>query len=172
MQYFGVDSNGFGPVSDASNSLLAYFGKPLSYVFVPLGFGNWKTAVSVITGLIAKENIVATLEMFGATNDFSGVAAFSFLVFNLLCAPCFAAIGAIRREMNSWKWTFFALGYQTVLAYAFSLVIYQFGMLFTGNFGAEGMLPSILGIAFASAVLIFGGYLLIRPNKNDVKIRK
>ena len=94
------------------------------------------------------------------------MAAFSFLVFNLLCAPCFAAVGAIRREMNDWKWTLFALGYQTALAYAFSLVIYQFGTLFVGGFGAHGMVFSIVGLVAAIAVLIFGGYMLFRPDKN------
>ena len=187
LQYFGFEGGAFCAVADASNSLLAYIGRPLSYLFIPLGFGFWQAAVSVITGLIAKENIVATLGVLygvaevsengaevwsafqgslGATPAIAAVAAFSFLVFNLLCAPCFAAVGAIRREMNDWKWTLFALGYQTALAYAFSLVIYQFGTLFVGGFGAHGMVFSIVGLVAAIAVLIFGGYMLFRPDKN------
>ena len=187
LQYFGFEGGAFCAVSDASNSLLAYIGKPLSYVFVPLGFGFWQAAVAVITGLIAKENIVATLGVLygvaevsengaevwsafqgslGVTPAIAAVAAFSFLVFNLLCAPCFAAVGAIKREMNSAKWTLFALGYQTLLAYAFSLVIYQFGVIFVGGFGATSVAFSIAGLVAASIVLIFGGYLLFRPDKN------
>ena len=187
LQYFGFEGGAFVAVEDASNSLLAYIGKPLSYLFIPLGFGFWQAAVAVITGLIAKENIVATLgvlygvaevsengaEVWGAfrgslgvTPQIAAVAAFSFLVFNLLCAPCFAAVGAIKREMNSGKWTLFALGYQTALAYAFSLVIYQIGMLFVGGFGAVNLALSIVGLSCAAAVLIFGVYLLFRPDKN------
>ena len=170
LQYFGFENGVFGAVS-ADKSLLACIGRPLSYVFMPLGFGTWQSAVSVITGLIAKENIVATLEMFGATNSFSAIGAFSFLVFNLLCMPCVAAVGAIRREMNSWKWTFFAIGYQTTLAYAFSLVIYQLGVLFTDGFAAQGLILSIVGLSCAVAVLILGGYLLFRPDKNAKKVK-
>ncbi len=187
LQYFGFEGGAFVAVEDASNSLLAYIGRPLSYLFIPLGFGFWQAAVAVITGLIAKENVVATLGVLygaaevsengaevwsafsgslGATPQIAAIAAFSFLVFNLLCAPCFAAVGAIKREMNSGKWTLFALGYQTALAYAFSLVIYQFGTLFVGGFGAHGMVLSIVGLVAAIAVLIFGGYMLFRPDKN------
>ena len=186
LQYFGFESGGFGAVSDASNSLLAYIGKPLSYLFIPLGFGFWQAAVAVITGLIAKENVVATIgvlygavevsengaevwDLFrgdlGAEPQIAAIAAFSFLVFNLLCAPCFAAVGAIRREMNDWKWTLFALGYQTALAYSFSLVIYQFGTLFVGGFGSQNLALSIIGLVAAIAVLAFGAYLLFRPDK-------
>jgi ferrous iron transport protein B len=192
LQYFGFEGGAFCAVEDASNSLLAYIGKPLAYLFVPLGFGFWQAAFAVITGLIAKENVVATLGVLygvaevsengaevwanfqgslGPTPAIAAIAAFSFLVFNLLCAPCFAAVGAIRREMNSWKWTLFALGYQTVLAYAFSLVIYQLGVLFVGGFGAQGLALSIVGIALAVAVLIFGGYLLLRPDRNAKKVK-
>ena len=193
LQYFGVEGGTFCAVEDASNSLLAYIGKPLSYLFIPLGFGFWQAAVAVITGLIAKENVVATLgvlygvaevsengaEVWGAfqgslgsTPAIAAVAAFSFLVFNLLCAPCFAAVGAIKREMNSAKWTWFALGYQTALAYAFSLVIYQFGVLFVGGFGVDNLALSIVGIIAAVAVLLVGGYFLFRPNKNVKKVKK
>ena len=193
LQYFGFESGAFCAVEDASNSLLAYIGKPLSYVFIPLGFGFWQAAVAVITGLIAKENIVATLGVLygvaqvsengaevwsafqgslGVTPAIAAVAAFSFLVFNLLCAPCFAAVGAIRREMNSWKWTLFALGYQTVLAYAFSLVIYQLGTILVGGFGAVSMAFSIVGLVAAVAVLAVGGYFLFRPDRNAKKSNK
>ena len=102
----------------------------------------------------------------GVTPAIAAVAAFSFLVFNLLCAPCFAAVGAIKREMNSAKWTLFALGYQTLLAYSFSLVIYQIGVLFVGGFGSVNLALSIAGLVAAIAVLIFGGYMLFRPDKN------
>ena len=187
LQYFGFEGGSFGAVEDASNSLLAYIGKPLAFAFIPLGFGFWQAAVAVITGLIAKENIVATLGVLygvseisengaevwsafrgdlGPTGAIAAVAAFSFLVFNLLCAPCFAAVGAIRREMNSSKWTWFALGYQTLLAYCFSLVIFQIGSLFVGGFGSVNIVASITGIAAAVAVLIFGAYYLFRPDKN------
>ena len=187
LQYFGFEGGSFCAVEDASHSLLAYIGKPLAFLFVPLGFGFWQAAVAVITGLIAKENIVATLgvlyglaevsedgaEFWGAlrgdlgpTGAIAAVAAFSFLVFNLLCAPCFAAVGAIKREMNSAKWTWFALGYQTLLAYCFSLVIFQIGSLFVGGFGSVNIVASITGIAAAVAVLIFGGYYLFRPDQN------
>ena len=193
LQYFGFEGGVFCAVEDTSNSLLAHIGKPLAYLFVPLGFGFWQAAVAIITGLIAKENIVATLGVLyglsevsengaevwsafrgslGPTESLAALAAFSFLMFNLLCAPCFAAIGAIRREMNSWKWTAFAIGYQTLLAYSFSLVIYQIGSLFLGGFGATNLAVSIVGLVAAIAVLGFGGYMLFKPDKNKAKISK
>ena len=183
LQGFGFESGVFGMVEDSQNSLLAYIGKPLAYLFIPLGFGFWQAAVAVVTGLIAKENIVATFGVLygisevseegvevwqslqGAFTQHGGilaVAAISFLVFNLLCAPCFAAIGAIKREMNSAKWTWFAVGYQTVFAYCVSLLIYQFGLLFTGN-------VNIAGIIFASAVLALMCFLLFRPERKKKK---
>ena len=192
LQYFGFENGAFCAVADASNSLLAYIGKPLAYLFVPLGFGFWQAAVAVITGLIAKENVVATLGVLygmaevsengaevwsafqgslGSTPALAALAAFSFLIFNLLCAPCFAAVGAIRREMNDGKWTWFAIGYQCALAYAFSLVIYQIGSLFVGGFGAVNLALSIVGLVAAAAVLVLGGYLLLRPDKNAKKIK-
>ena len=149
--------------------------------------------MAIITGLIAKENIVATLGVLyglaevsedgaevwsafrsslGPTEALAALAAFSFLIFNLLCAPCFAAIGAIRREMNSWKWTFFALGYQTVLAYSFSLVIYQVGSIFLGGFGATNLALSIVGLVAALIVLSVGAYFLFRPGANKTKKSK
>ena len=105
----------------------------------------------------------------GPTESIAALAAFSFLVFNLLCAPCFAAVGAIKREMNSGKWTLFAVGYQCALAYAFSLVIYQVGLLFVGGFGVVSVAWSVVGLVAAAAVLALGGYLLFRPDKNKKK---
>lgn len=193
LQYFGFEGGTFCAVSDASNSLLAYMGRPLSYLFVPLGFGFWQAAVAVITGLIAKENIVATIgvlygvaevsengaEVWGAfkgalgpTEAIAAIAAFSFLVFNLLCAPCFAAVGAIKREMNDGRWTLFAIGYQCALAYAFSLIIYQVGILFVGGFGVVSTTASVLGLVGAVLVLALGGYLLFRPDRNKKKVKK
>ena len=149
LQAFGWE-NGFGMVDDLDNSVLAKIGNAFAWIFAPLGWGNWKSAVATVTGLIAKENVVAT---FGQLFHFAGeelsengdeiwpevaaaftrLSAYSFLVFNLLCAPCFAAMGAIKREMNNAKWTLFAIGYQCVFAYAVSLIIYQVGSVFTGN---------------------------------------
>ncbi len=163
----------FGMVA-MNSSILAVLGGAIAWIFTPLGWGNWQGAVATITGLAAKENVVGTFGvLFGGFDEMAGngwqlwanireiftpLAAYSFLVFNLLCAPCFAAIGAIRREMNSAKWTWFAIGYQTAFAYAVSLVIYQFGMLFTGN----GNVP---GSAAALAVVALIVYLLARPYK-------
>ena len=156
-------------------SILAAVGSVIAPVFAPLGWGNWKMAVAAVTGLIAKENVVATFgilfgfsevaedgaeiwEILGAT--MTGVAAYSFLVFNLLCAPCFAAMGAIKREMNNTKWFAFAIGYQTVLAYLVSLCIYQIGTLFTtGAFG----IGTVAAIVIVAAFL----YLLFRPYKES-----
>ncbi len=152
-------SFGFGLDIPLENTVLGYFGKALGWIFVPLGFGTTETTVATFMGLLAKEEIVAVLEVL----DFTGMgrlAGFSFLVFNLLCAPCFAAMAAIRREMNSAKWTAFAIIYQCVLAYAVSLCIYQLGMLFTGNFGIH-----ILGAAFAFAIIAFTLYMLFVPYK-------
>ncbi len=156
---FGKTGSGFGfdPDMELESSVLGYIGKGVKWIFAPLGFGSIKATVATIMGLVAKEEVVG---VFGVL-DFEGLtklAGFSFLIFNLLCAPCFAAIGAIRREMNSAKWTWFAIGYQCVLAYAFSLMLYQFGLLFTGS-------VNVIGLIFAIAV--FGGlmYLLFRPAK-------
>ncbi len=173
LQGFGFE-DGFGMVEDMDNSLLAKLGGVLAPLFTPLGWGDWKAAVAAITGLIAKENVVGT---FGILYHFSGevaedgieiwsnlassfttLSAYSFLVFNLLCAPCFAAMGAIKREMNSAKWTWFAIGYQCVFAYIVSLCIYQIGKLVTG--GGFGV-----GTVAAFAVIIAFLYLLFRKNK-------
>ena len=148
-------------------SILAYVGKAFAWLFAPLGWGNWKAAVASVTGLVAKENIVGTMGIL--YGDWAGIAAsfatkfagFSFLVFNLLCAPCFAAIGAIRREMNSARWTWFAIGYQCGFAYVIALMINQFGNLFTGNLATgAGLAVNIIGLAAAFALLGLMIYML------------
>ena len=174
LQSFGVENGSFGMIEDLDNSVLAKIGGVIAPLFAPLGWGDWKAAVAAVTGLIAKENVVATFgtlfhfggeisengdEIWGLmTSNFTALSGYSFLVFNLLCAPCFAAIGAIKREMNSPKWTAFAIAYQCLFAYAVSLIIYQFGLLFTGS-------VNVMGLIFAAVVLAFMIYMLVRPNK-------
>ncbi len=179
LQGFGFESGVFTMVQNNNSSLLATIGNMIAFIFAPLGFGNWQSAVATITGLMAKEGIVSTFGvLLGAAEDspaiytavaehFSsnGVIAYSFMAFNLLCAPCFAAMGAIRREMNSRGWTLFALGYMTFFAYGVSLMIYQFGSWFTGG-------GNVLGTVVASALLIFGMYMLLRPYKEATKLTK
>ena len=152
-----------------SESVLEFIGKGIAWIFAPLGFGKWQSAVATILGLVAKEQVVSSLEVLsqnGATDietllGGSAVAGFSFMVFNLLCAPCFAAMGAIRREMNSAKWTFFAISYMCAFAYCVSLMIFQFGSWFVGK-------GSIIGTVFATAVLVFLIYMVVRKNKYEV----
>ena len=154
----------FDPDMEMASSLLGIVGNALKWLFIPLGFGSIEATVATFMGLVAKEEVVA---VFGVL-DFVGMtqlAGFSFLIFNLLCAPCFAAMGAIRREMNSAKWTAFAIGYQCVFAYAVSLIIYQLGSAFTGN-------VNVVGLIAAAAVIIFGLYMLVRPNKYAQKANK
>lgn len=154
----------FDPDMEMANSLLGIVGNALKWLFIPLGFGSIEATVATFMGLVAKEEVVA---VFGVL-DFVGMtqlAGFSFLMFNLLCAPCFAAMGAIRREMNSAKWTAFAIGYQCLFAYAVSLIIYQLGSAFTGN-------VNVVGLIAAAAVIIFGLYMLVRPNKYAQKANK
>ena len=154
----------FNPEMDMANSLLGIVGNALKWLFIPLGFGSIEATVATFMGLVAKEEVVA---VFGVL-DFVGMtqlAGFSFLIFNLLCAPCFAAMGAIRREMNSAKWTAFAIGYQCVFAYAVSLIIYQLGSAFTGK-------VNVVGLIAAVAVIVFGLYMLVRPNKYAQKANK
>ena len=154
----------FSTEMELENSVLGMIGSALCWIFKPLGFGNIKATIATIMGLVAKEEIVG---VFGVL-DFEGMtklAAYSFLVFNLLCAPCFAAIGAIKREMNSAKWTWFAIGYQCVFAYAVSLMIYQFGSLFTGSL-------NVIGRIFAVAVLAFLLYMLFKPYQESTKLTK
>ena len=156
-----------------SLSILARIGGAIAWIFAPLGWGNWQATVASITGLVAKENIVGTLGVLYSGGSgtvyqalaaaFSGITGYSFLVFNLLCAPCFAAIGAIRREMNSPKWTWFAIGYQCGFAYAVALMINQFGGLFTGN-------ANIIGVIAAVIVLAVIIYMLVRPYKEATKL--
>ena len=154
----------FDAEMELGNSLLGYFGKAVKWLFVPLGFGSIETAVATFMGLLAKEEVVAVLGVLDFV-DMTRLAAYSFLIFNLLCAPCFAAIGAIRREMNSAKWTAFAIGYQCGLAYAVSLIVYQLGMLFTGN-------GNVFGVIVAFLLLCGFGYLLARPYKEATKLEK
>lgn len=176
LQGFGFEDGSFGMVEDLNNSILAVIGGAISWIFSPLGWGDWQAAVASITGLIAKENVVSTFGvLYGGFDEvaengwqvwanmqsfFTPLSAYSFLIFNLLCAPCFAAIGAIKREMNSAKWTFFAIGYQCVFAYAISLVVYQLGMLFTGSGNIIGSI-----VAFAIVALIL--FMLFRPYKES-----
>ena len=163
LSRFGFADNGFRMLSEDELewSILAKIGSAIAWIFAPLGFGNWQATVASITGLIAKENIVGTMGiLYGGkaayanmAQAFTGLAAYSFLVFNLLCAPCFAAIGAIRREMNNAGWTWFAIGWQCGFAYAVSLMIYQFGGLFTGH-------VNVIGLIAAAAVLCVMVYML------------
>ena len=175
LSYFGFVNGSFQMLTDdqMDSSLLAIIGNAISWIFAPLGWGNWQAAVASVTGLIAKENIVGTMGiLYGGTgvtvyqamaNAFTQVSALSFLAFNLLCAPCFAAIGAIKREMNNAKWTLFAVGYQCVFAYAVALMINQFGNLFTGN-------VQVIGLIFAILVLAFIIFMLVKPYKESNKL--
>ncbi|MBP5256135.1 MAG: ferrous iron transporter B, partial [Clostridia bacterium] len=162
-------------------SILAYIGKAFAWLFVPLGWGSWKAAVASVTGLVAKENIVGTMGiLYGDWTGIRGafdvpqIAGFSFLVFNLLCAPCFAAIGAIRREMNSAGWTWFAIGYQCGFAYAIALMINQFGNLFTGNLATgAGLVVNIISLIAAFALLGLMIYMLFfKKYKEATKLEK
>ena len=173
--YFGWAEDGFRMLSDEeiNYSILAKIGGAIAWIFAPLGWGNWQAVVASITGLVAKENIVGTLGILYGGGDgtvyqnlataFNGITGYSFLVFNLLCAPCFAAIGAIKREMNSQKWTWFAIGYQFGFAYAIALMVNQFGALFTGN-------GNVLGVIVGVVLLAFIVYMLVKPYKEATKL--
>ena len=173
--YFGVVDGTFRMLAEEEidHSILAAVGNAIAWIFKPLGWGNWKAAVASITGLVAKENIVGTLGILYGGGDgtvydaiaqaFTGITGYSFLVFNLLCAPCFAAIGAIKREMNSAKWTWFAIGYQCGFAYVIALMINQFGGLFTGN-------VNVIGLIVAAAFLALIVYMLVKPYKEATKL--
>ena len=175
--YFGFVDGTFRMLGEEEidYSILAAIGGVLAWVFKPLGWGNWQAAVASITGLVAKENIVGTLGiLYGGgdgtvyqnlANAFNGITGYSFLVFNLLCAPCFAAIGAIKREMNNAKWTWFAIGYQCGFAYLIALMINQFGNLFLGH-------VSVIGLIFALAALAGMLYMLFKPYKEATKLSK
>ena len=184
LQGFGFEDGVFGMVEDQDNSILAAVASALAWIFAPQGFGNWRATVASISGLIAKENVVGTLgvlyhfggelsengdEIWGeVANDYTAISAYSFMIFNLLCAPCFAAMGAIKREMNNGKWTAIAIGYMCLLAYCASLVVYQIGGLITGEVGFN------IFTIVAVAIIVFTIYMLVRPNKylndNEVKI--
>ena len=181
LQGFGFENGSFGMVSDLNNSILAAIGNGIDWIFAPLGWGDWKAAVATVTGLIAKENVVGTFGVLAGGLDevaengwqiwanmrelFTPLAAYSFLIFNLLCAPCFAAMGAIKREMNSAKWTAFAIGYQCVFAYVISLIVYQLGMLFTGQ-------GNIIGSIAAAVLLALIIFLLVRPYKESKTLKE
>ncbi len=175
---FGIIDGKFGMAEDLSDGFLAGIGRMFAWIFIPLGWGDWQAAVAAVTGLVAKENVVGTFgilfgfaevaedgsEIWGTlASSMTGIAAYSFLVFNLLCAPCFAAIGAIKREMNNAKWTWFAIGYQCAFAYGVSLCIYQFGTLLAGGG---------FGVGTAAAVLVLAGflYLLFRPHRETTTL--
>ncbi len=176
LQGFGFTDGSFGMVDDNNSSLLASIGNAVAFVFAPLGFGDWQSTVATVTGLIAKENVVTTFgvlfhlgeevaedtpELWAAISlHYSQLAAYSFMIFNLLCAPCFAAMGAIKREMNSAKWTWAAIGYMCGFAYVVSFITYQLGLLFTG--GGFG-----IGSALAFAALAGVLYLVFRKNKYE-----
>ena len=171
--YFGFVDGEFTMLSDdqLDMSILASIGNVIAPIFAPLGWGDWQAAVASITGLVAKENIVGTMGiLYGGSGTvysnlqmaFTAISGYSFLVFNLLCAPCFAAIGAIKREMNNAKWTWFAIGYQCVFAYAVALMVNQFGNLFTGN-------VNVIGLIAALIVLVFIIYMLFKPYKEASK---
>ena len=173
--YFGWAEDGFRMLSEEEidYSILARIGSLIAWIFAPLGWGNWQAAVASITGLVAKENIVGTLGILYGGGDgsvyqnlgsaFTAVSGYSFLVFNLLCAPCFAAIGAIKREMNNGKWTWFAIGYQCGFAYVVALMINQFGNAFTGSL-------NVLGLIAAVAALALIVYMLFKPYKEATKL--
>ena len=175
LQGFGFEGGSFGMVDDIDNSVLASIGRTFAWIFAPLGFGDWKAAVASVTGLIAKENVVATFgQLYGFAEvaeegneiwgqlaaGFTATAAYAFMVFNLLCAPCFAAMGAIKREMNNTKWFWIAIGYQCGFAYVCGLIVYQLGNLFTGQGFSFG---TIVGFVLLAGLI----YLLVRPAKED-----
>ena len=177
LQGFGFTDGQFGMVEDNNTSLLASIGGAVSFIFAPLGFGDWRSTVATVTGLIAKENVVATFAvLFGFAGEvsengdeiwgqiaghFTALTAYSFMIFNLLCAPCFAAMGAIKREMNNGKWTAAAIGYMCLLAYCTSLVVYQIGGLITGEVAFNFF------TVVAVAILALAVWLLVRPNKYE-----
>lgn len=181
LQGFGFENGAFGMVENLNNSILAIIGNAIAWIFTPLGWGDWKTTVATLTGLIAKENIVSTFGVLFSNAEvsengweiwnnmqqhFTALSAYSFMIFNLLCAPCFAAVGAIKREMNSAKWTAFAITYQCVFAYATSLVVYQLGSLFTDNSN------NIVGVLVAVAIVVFTVFMLLKPYDESGKLNK
>lgn len=179
LQGFGMTGSGFGMVADADDSILAAIGNAVCIIFRPAGFGNWRATVAAVTGLIAKENVVGTFGiLYGGFDEvaedgaeiwaalqaaYTPLAAFSFMIFNLLCAPCFAAMGAIRREMNNNKWFWAAIGYQCILAYTVSIIVYQIGCAVAGNVHPVGLVVAIIMLAFYI-------YMLVRRNPYQKKV--
>ena len=175
--YFGWVDGSFGMLTEdqMEYSILAHIGKAICWIFAPLGWGNWQAPVAAVTGLVAKENIVGTMGILYGGGDgsvysaigaaFTGITGMSFLIFNLLCAPCFAAMGAIKREMNSRKWFWFAIGYECGFAYVIALIVNQLGNLFTGN-------VNVIGLIFAIALIALIIYMLVRPYKESTKLEK
>ena len=184
LQGFGFENGAFGMIEDQDNSILAIVATKIAWIFAPLGFGNWRATVASVSGLIAKENVVGTfgvLYHFGGelsengdeiwaavAQDYTALSAYAFMIFNLLCAPCFAAMGAIKREMNNGKWTAIAIGYMCALAYCAALVVYQLGGILSGEVGFNFF------TIVAVVILVVFIYLLVRPNKytgvNEVSI--
>ena len=179
LTFFGWVDGAFRMLSEdeIEFSILARVGSAIAWIFAPLGWGNWQATVASITGLVAKENIVGTMGILYRAGEgsvyshlnaaFTGLAGFSFLTFNLLCAPCFAAMGAIKREMNSHKWTWFAIGYECVFAYLVALAVYQIGAIFASN-----VQISVIGLIVAVAVVVFGVWMLFRPYKEATTLTK
>ncbi|MCH5204424.1 MAG: ferrous iron transporter B, partial [Oscillospiraceae bacterium] len=173
--FFGFVDGSFTMLEEEQieNSILAFIGNGIAWIFIPLGWGEWQSAVAAVTGLVAKENIVSTMGiLYGGTEAYANMAAaftaasgMSFLIFNLLCAPCFAAIGAIKREMNSAKWTWFTIGYECGFAYAVSLCVYQIGALISGS-------GSVIGVIAAAVIILAMIYLLFRPQRQTVKAQR
>jgi ferrous iron transport protein B len=174
--FFGFKDGSFGMLAEdeIGYSILAYVGRALAWIFIPQGFGNWQATVASITGLVAKENIVGTMGILYGLGDgtvyqnmgatFTSASGLAFMIFNLLCAPCFAAMGAIKREMNNAKWFWFAIGYQCGLAYLVSLVVYQIGTLIaTGAFGVGTVAAFIIIVGFV--------WMLFRPYKESTTLR-
>ncbi|MBQ4382525.1 MAG: ferrous iron transporter B, partial [Oscillospiraceae bacterium] len=169
LSSFGFGDEGFGMVEDMDASLLAVVGGALAWIFVPVGFGNWQATVATITGLVAKEEVVGTMGVLygnplarNVGEIFTGISGYSFMMFNLYCAPCFAAIGAIKREMNNVKWTLGAVAYMCIWAYVLALITYNLVGLF---FGVGFNLWTVIAAVCLAAVI----YLLVRPNPYDDK---
>ena len=189
---FGFVDGSFGMVEDMDASILAAIGSFVAPIFAPLGFGNWQSTVATVLGLVAKEEVVGVfgvlygvagdaLELVeeGAFNElgpiaqhFTALSAYSFLIFNLLCAPCFAAIGAIKREMNNPKWTWFAIGYQTVFAYTIALIVYQLGLLFTGGSFGIGTIAALVLLAAYIWLLVRKGYVGETKSASSIEAAK
>lgn len=184
LSFFGWTEEGFGMLSEEQldSSILAKIGSCIAWIFAPLGWGNWQAVVASVTGLVAKENIVGTMGILYGSGEltayqaigqaFNGITGYSFLVFNLLCAPCFAAIGAIKREMNNAKWTWFAIGYQCGFAYVIAFLINQLGKLFTGNVNVIGLIFALAALACLVYMLFFKKYSEAKTLTTNVNVGK